>query len=182
MADSLQGKLLIASPTLLDPNFARTVVAIANHDDDGALGVVLNRPSETEVADAVPDLADLVDGGDVVHVGGPVQPAAIVVLAEFETPDDAAFLVTESVGLVSDRTSIERLGDVTARRRVYAGYAGWGPGQLEAELEREDWILEPARPADVFTEEPEELWGAVLERKGGRYRLVARMPLDPSVN
>jgi putative transcriptional regulator len=182
MADSLQGKLLIAAPTLLDPNFARTVVAIANHDDDGALGVVLNRPSETEVAEAVPDLAELVDDGDVVHVGGPVQPGAIVVLAEFEAPDDAAFLVTGSVGLVSDRTDIERLPDVTVRRRVYAGYAGWGPGQLEAELERDDWILEPARPNDVFSEDPQELWGSVLERKGGRYRLVARMPVDPSVN
>lgn len=182
MADSLQGKLLIASPALLDPNFARTVVAIANHDGDGALGVVLNRPSDTEVAEAVPDLADIVADGEVVHVGGPVQPGAIVVLAEFEDPSDAAFLVAGSVGLVSDRTGIERLGDVTARRRVYAGYAGWGPGQLEAELEREDWILEPARPEDVFTAEPDELWGTVLERKGGHYRLVARMPPDPSVN
>jgi putative transcriptional regulator len=182
MAEKLQGQLLIAAPTLVDPNFARAVVAIANHDDDGALGVVLNRPSETEVAEAVPDLAELVDDGEVVHVGGPVQPAAIVVLAEFEAPDDAAFLVTGAVGLVSDRTGIERLPEVTARRRVFAGYAGWGPGQLEAELEREDWILEPARPADVFTEDPDDLWGSVLERKGGRYRLVARMPLDPSVN
>jgi putative transcriptional regulator len=182
MAETLQGQLLIAAPTLVDPNFARAVVAIANHDDDGALGVVLNRPSETEVAEAVPDLAELVDDGEVVHVGGPVQPAAIVVLAEFEAPDDAAFLVTGAVGLVSDRTGIERLPEVTARRRVFAGYAGWGPGQLEAELEREDWILEPARPGDVFTEDPDDLWGSVLERKGGRYRLVARMPLDPSVN
>jgi putative transcriptional regulator len=182
MAESLQGQLLIAAPTLVDPNFARTVVAIANHDDDGALGIVLNRPSETEVAEAVPDLAELVDDGEVVHVGGPVQPGAIVVLAQFEAPGEAAFIVTESVGLVADRTEIERLPDVTARRRVFAGYAGWGPGQLEAELEREDWILEPARPADVFTEDAGELWGSVLERKGGQYRLVARMPLDPSVN
>jgi putative transcriptional regulator len=182
MADSLQGKLLIAAPTLADPNFARTVVAIANHDDDGALGVVLNRPSDTEVAEAVPDLSELVDDGEVVHVGGPVQPAAIVVLAEFEEPGDAAFLVTDSVGLVSDRTGIERLAEVTARRRIFAGYAGWGPGQLEAELEREDWIVEPARPADVFSDDPLTLWGSVLERKGGQYALVARMPLDPSVN
>jgi putative transcriptional regulator len=158
------------------------VVAIANHDDEGALGVVLNRPSETEVAEAVPELADIVETDEVVYVGGPVQPGAIVVLAEFEAPDEAAFLVTGAVGLVSDRTSIERLPDVTVRRRVFAGYAGWGPGQLETEVEREDWILEPARPADVFSEDADELWGVVLERKGGQYALVARMPVDPSVN
>jgi putative transcriptional regulator len=182
MAPTLSGQLLIASPSLTDPNFARTVVAIANHDEDGALGVVLNRPSDTEVGEAVPDLAELVENGEVVHVGGPVQPASIVVLAEFEDPSDAAYLVTGRVGLVSDRTGIEHLGEVTERRRVYAGYAGWGPGQLEAELERDDWILEDATVEDVFAEDPLELWQQVLDRKGGQFRLLARMPLDPSVN
>jgi putative transcriptional regulator len=179
---SLQGQLLVASPTLVDPNFARTVVAIANHDADGALGVVLNRPSETEVAEAVPDLAGLVEPGEVVLVGGPVQSEAIVVLAEFADPADAGLVVVGGVGLVSDRTELERLDELSSRRRVFAGYAGWGPGQLEAELEREDWILEPATVEDVFSDEPEELWGRVLDRKGGRFRLVARMPLDPSMN
>jgi putative transcriptional regulator len=182
MAPSLTGQLLIASPTLLDPNFARTVIAIANHDEDGALGIVLNRPSETTVGEAVPDLLEVVDAADVVHVGGPVQPASIVVLARFHEPAEAAFLITDDVGLVSDSTGLERLATVTAERRVYAGYAGWGPGQLEAELEREDWILERARAADVFHEDPLELWGQVLERKGGQFRLLARMPVDPSLN
>jgi putative transcriptional regulator len=180
--DSLQGKLLVASPALSDPNFARTVVAIANHDSDGALGVVLNRPSDTEIADAVPELDGVIDTDDVVYVGGPVQPASIVVLAEFDDPEEAAFLVVDAIGLVSDRTGLERLGDATAQRRIYAGYAGWGPGQLEAEIEREDWIVEPALPEDVFASRPQELWGDVLERKGGQFRLLARMPVDPSVN
>jgi putative transcriptional regulator len=180
--DSLQGQLLVASPTLIDPNFARAVVAIANHDEDGALGVILNRPSDTEVAEAVPELDGVVDAEEVVFVGGPVQPASIVVLAEFDDPDEAAFLVVGGIGLVSDRTGLERLETVTARRRVYAGYAGWGPGQLEAELEREDWIVEPALPEDVFADEPIDLWGSVLDRKGGQFRLLARMPTDPSVN
>jgi putative transcriptional regulator len=179
---TLQGHLLVASPALGDPNFARTVVAIANHDEDGALGIVLNRPSDTEVAEAVPELEDVVDSDEVVYVGGPVQPASIVVLAEFQNPAEAAYLVTGAIGLVSDRTGLERLGDATARRRIYAGYAGWGPGQLEAEIEREDWIVEPARPEDVFAPDAPDLWGRVLDRKGGQFRLLARMPVDPTVN
>lgn len=178
----LEGQLLIASPAMSDPNFARTVVAIANHDEDGALGIVLNRPSDTEVVDAVPELEGVIDPDEVVFVGGPVQPASIVVLAEFEDPAEAAYLVVGAIGLVSDSTGLERLGSATARRRVYAGYTGWGPGQLEAELEREDWIVEPALTGDVFDEDPAELWGRVLQRKGGQFRLLARMPLDPSVN
>jgi putative transcriptional regulator len=178
----LHGQLLVASPAMADPNFARSVIAIANHDEDGALGIILNRPSETEVVEAVPELEGVVDDDEVVFVGGPVQPASIVVLAEFEDPAEAAFLVVGGIGLVSDRTGLERLGVATARRRVFAGYAGWGPGQLEQELEREDWILEAVQPQDVFDEEPGALWGRVLARKGGQFRLLARMPLDPSVN
>ena len=103
-------------------------------------------------------------------------------LAEFEDPAEAAFLVVEGIGLVSDRTGLDRLGTATARRRIYAGYTGWGPGQLESELEREDWIVEPALPEDVFDDDPLDLWGRVLERKGGQFRLLARMPVDPTVN
>jgi putative transcriptional regulator len=180
--DSLQGQLLIASPTMSDPTFARTVVAIANHDADGALGIVLNRPSDTEVAEAVPELEGVVETDEVVFVGGPVQPASIVVLAEFEDPGEAAFLVVEGIGLVSDATGLDRLDTATARRRIYAGYTGWGPGQLESEVEREDWIVEPALPQDVFDDEPLDLWTRVLERKGGQFRLLARMPIDPTVN
>jgi putative transcriptional regulator len=179
--ESLRGQLLIAGPTLLDPNFARTIVLVGEHNDDGALGVVLNRASDTAVGDAVPDLADLVDEGAVVHVGGPVQSSAVLVLAEFVHPEDASQPVVDDVGFLA--VDGDEPGNAAIlRARVFAGYAGWGPGQLESERARDDWIIAPATAEDVFDTEPETLWSRVLDRKGGQYRLVARMPLDPSVN
>jgi putative transcriptional regulator len=179
--DSFQGHLLIASPSLLDPNFRRTVVLLTEHGDEGAAGLVLNRPSPAPVAELVPQLEPLVDDGEQVYVGGPVQPNAVLVLGEFVDPDDAAVPLFGSLGFPA-LDDPDEIVPVTTRRRVFAGYAGWGAGQLEDELEREDWILEPALPDDAFTEAPEELWADVLRRKGGVYELVARMPEDPSVN
>jgi putative transcriptional regulator len=180
--DSLRAQLLVASPQLLDPNFARTVVLITEHGDDGAMGIVLNRPATTTVTDATPELEDLVGPGDDVFVGGPVQPSSVIVLAEWEAPDDAAVPIFEGIGFVGAESDPDELARTVSRARVFAGFAGWGPGQLEAELERDDWILEPAVPEDVFAPAPEQLWSDVLERKGGEYALVARMPLDPSLN
>jgi putative transcriptional regulator len=179
--DSFQGHLLIASPSLLDPNFKRTVVLVTEHGEEGAAGLVLNRPSEAPVAELVPQLEPLVDDGEQIYVGGPVQPNAVLVLGEFVDPDDAAVPLFGSLGFPA-LDDPDEIVPVTTRRRVFAGYAGWGAGQLEDELEREDWILEPALPDDAFTEMPEELWRDVLRRKGGVYELVARMPEDPSVN
>lgn len=146
------------------------------------MGVVLNRPSTVAVAEAVPPLAALVEGGELVHVGGPVQPRAILVLGEFDDPDDAAAPVVGPVGFLPGE--IEDAGDVSglARARVFAGYAGWGPGQLEAELEESSWIVEPALPEDVFAPDAGRLWSTVLRRKGGHYTVLALMPPDPSVN
>ena len=180
--ETLRGQLLVAAPSLEDPNFARTVVIVGEHNEDGALGVVLNRPSDTEVAEAVPDLADLVEDGEIVHVGGPVQTSAVLVLAEFAEPEQAQQLVVGDVGFLAVDEEEDRVATALERARVFAGYAGWGPGQLEAELAREDWIVEPAVGEDIFCDDPDTLWSRVLERKGGQYRLLARMPLDPSVN
>ena len=180
--ETLRGQLLVAAPSLEDPNFARTVVIVGEHNEDGALGVVLNRPSDTEVAEAVPDLADLVEDGEIVHVGGPVQTSAVLVLAEFAEPEQAQQLVVGDVGFLAVDEEDDRVATALERARVFAGYAGWGPGQLEAELAREDWIVEPAVGEDIFCDDPDTLWSRVLERKGGQYRLLARMPLDPSVN
>src|SRR5207253_8200261 len=130
---SLRGQLLIASPALLDPNFARTVVLVVEHNDEGAMGIVLNRPSTAAVAEAVPPLEDLVGEDEAVFVGGPVEPAAVVVLAEFEDTDAAAAIVFGDLGFLRADADPSVL-DVAARRfRVFAGYSGWGAGQLEAE-------------------------------------------------
>ena len=179
---SLRGQLVVASPSLIDPNFRRTVVLIAEHGDEGAMGVVLNRPSEATVAEAVSGLASVVEEGDVVRVGGPVQPGAVLVLAEFDDPSAAADLVVGDVGFVRANLELDELEQAARRARVFAGYAGWSPGQLEQELAGEDWILEPARPDDVFAPVERDLWADVLRRKGGQFRLVATMPLDPSLN
>jgi putative transcriptional regulator len=182
MAQSLVGQLLLASPSLLDPNFARTVVLIGVHSEEGAMGVVLNRPSTVTVGDAVPQLQQALGALETVYVGGPVQASSIVFLAEFLDPSPAGLLVLGRIGFPAPDASIEELAEVTARRRVFAGHAGWGAGQLDAEIDNGDWIAHPAEPRDVFSEEPEDLWSSVLTRKGGSYALIARMPLDPSVN
>jgi putative transcriptional regulator len=166
---------------LLDPNFRRTVVLVTEHTEDGAAGLVLNRPTESEVAEIVPALESLVDDGEPVFMGGPVQPNGVLVLGEFLDPDDAAVPLFGALGFPSLEEPDEVV-PLTTRRRIFAGYAGWGSGQLEDELAREDWILEEAQPDDAFTEAPQELWADVLRRKGGIYELVARMPEDPSVN
>jgi putative transcriptional regulator len=179
--DSLKGHLLVATPRLVDPNFWRTVVLVGEHSEEGALGVVLNRASETPVQEAVPELAELAEDVGPVHVGGPVQTSAIVVVADFAEPERAAALVLDSVGFLPSETDPLELGELR-RARVFVGYAGWGPGQLDDELAEGSWIVEPALPDDVFTDEPDGLWSAVLRRKGGPYRLLATMPPDPSLN
>jgi putative transcriptional regulator len=179
--DRLQGHLLIAGASLLDPNFRRAVVLIGHHDDDGAVGVVLNRPSEVEVADAAPPLARLVEQGARLFIGGPVESSAAVVLADLEHPERANVIAFGSIGFLPEETGPDELGEIR-RARVFAGYAGWGPGQLEGELGEGSWIVEPAQPADVFTEDPDGLWGTVLRRKGPRFALLASMPFDPSMN
>ena len=178
--DSLRGQLLVASPSLLDPNFRRTVVLVTEHSDGGAAGLVLNRPSEAAVEDVVPQLDWLAQPDTPVYLGGPVEQNAVLVLAEFEDPGESPVPVFGNLGFVAldDTTGTAPVG----RKRVFAGYAGWAGGQLESELGREDWILEEARPDDVFRDDAESLWASVLRRKGGVYALVARMPEDPSVN
>ena len=171
----MRGHLLIAAPSLFD-YFRRTVVLVLEHTSDGAMGVVLGRSSETRVADAVPVLADLPGADELVQLGGPVSPESVVALGDFGRPEEAGTQVVGSLGTLDPDGTNESL----RRLRVYAGYAGWGPGQLDGELEEGAWIVHDADPDDPFR--AGDLWADALARKGGRYRLMATMPADPSLN
>lgn len=175
MSESLRGKLLIAAPSLFD-FFRRTVVLVIEHTEEGAIGVVLNRPSETTVDEAVPALAELAASDEPVRVGGPVSPEAVVALGEFADASEAGTTVLDGVGTVDPDAPHDSL----VRLRVYAGYAGWSAGQLDGEVEEGAWILAPAEPEDPFSDG--DLWSEALRRKGGGYRLLATMPADPALN
>ncbi|MDQ5832785.1 MAG: YqgE/AlgH family protein [Actinomycetota bacterium] len=175
MADSLRGQLLIAAPALHD-YFRRTVVLVIEHTTDGAMGVVLNRESETLVADAVPQLAELATEEELVRIGGPVSPQSVVALGEFADPAEAGTPVVGSLGTIdpdAENSSLRRI-------RVFAGYTGWAPGQLDDELEQEAWVVTPAQAGDAFADG--DIWSEALRRKGGNYRLLSTMPADPSLN
>lgn len=175
MADSVRGQLLIAAPALHD-YFRRTVVLVIEHTTDGAMGVVLNRESETLVADAVPQLAELAAEEEIVRIGGPVSPQSVVALGEFADPAEAGTPVVGSVGTIdpdAENSSLRRI-------RVFAGYTGWAPAQLDDELEQEAWLVTPAQADDAFADG--DIWSEALRRKGGNYRLLSTMPADPSLN
>lgn len=174
MAESVAGKLLVASPEIGD-FFRRSVVLVLEHNQEGAFGITLNQPSGTPLADTIPDVAEWLGGAHVVHLGGPVSPNALTCIGEFEDPERAQRLIVDSVGMVD----LERPVDLE-RFRVFAGYAGWSPGQLDAELEQEAWIPTDPTADDPFYEG--DLWSEVLRRLGGEYELLARLPDDPSVN
>ena len=178
--ESFRGMLLVSSPALHDPNFRRTVVLMTHHDEEGAMGLVLTRPSEALVSEVVPVMAELAGPEDVVHVGGPVQPGTVVVLAELEGEHESFEPVVGAVGFLPLGVEPEELP--VARVRVFAGYSGWGPGQLEGEMAESSWIVVPAEPDDAFAPDPDELWRTVVQRKGGRFTLMESMPFDPELN
>lgn len=175
MTSSLRGSLLIAAPSLFD-YFRRSVVLVLEHTSDGAMGVVLGRPSETAVVDAVPALAALPGSDDSVFVGGPVAPSAVVALGEFRDPGEAGTQVVGALGTLDP----DRPSPSLQRVRVFAGYAGWAAGQLDKELEEGAWIVGEAAVEDPWGEG--DIWSAALRRLGGSYSLLATMPGDPTLN
>ena len=174
--------LLVAHPGFRDIDYRQTVLLAAPAPNGGHVGVILNRPSEVTVGEAVPRLEQTVGELEPLYLGGPVRTSSIVFLAEFVDPAAAGLLVLGRIGFPAPDARLEELTDATARTRVFAGFAGWGEGQLDAEVDNGDWIAQAALPEDVFTDVPAELWSRVLTRKGGSYALIARMPADPSVN
>ncbi len=179
--NSLKGQLLVSTAALQDPSFRHTVVLVGEHNAEGALGVVLNRPLNLTVGEAIPPLGTLVGAEATLFQGGPVQPESPVLLAEFSHPELSDLPVFGAVGFLVGEVSTEVKPGIR-RARIFAGYAGWGPGQLEAELEEGSWIVDPAKEDDVFTESPELLWSRVLRRKGPDYENMARVPFDPRMN
>lgn len=171
----MRGQLLIATPSLFD-FFRRSVVLVLEHTAEGAMGLVLNRSSETRVSEAVPELAGLAPEDDLVRVGGPVAPRSVVGLGDFEDPEEAGMQVIGSLGTLDPEATNASL----RRVRIYAGHAGWGPGQLDGELEQGAWIVEGVDAEDPFR--AGDLWSEVLRRKGAKYSLLATMPADPSLN
>jgi len=180
----LRGRLLVAATTLGDPNFNRTVVLVCNHDDDGALGVILNRVTEAAVADFLPAWAEYVSLPDRVFVGGPVQRETAVAVADLPLPPDgdAWVPIVGTVGLVDLTLDPAALPARPAGLRVFSGYAGWSSGQLEMEIEDGDWFVVPAVTGDPFTVEHAVLWRSVLRRQSLPLRLYADFPPDPRLN
>lgn len=185
---SLTGRLLVASPELGDPNFARTVVLLVDHDESGALGVVLNRPSTTDVSEILPDWHLYATPPQVVFQGGPVGRDSALALAarvdgKGEEGEPLGFRhVHSGIGLVDLDAPAEVVAGELTSMRVFAGYAGWGPGQLEDEIDGGSWFVVPADPFDLADDEPERLWERVLRRQPPRLAMVATFPDDPSLN
>ena len=179
----LRGRLLVATPPLVDPNFDRSVVLLLEHGDDGALGIVLNRPSDTPLATVLPEWHEHATAPGVVFSGGPVAPEAVIALARGGTDaTDGWMPVLGEVGTVDVGRDPADLGAHLEALRIFVGYASWSPGQLEIELEQEAWFVAAADSGDPFSLHPDQLWREVLRRQRGRVAMFANYPDDPEAN
>jgi putative transcriptional regulator len=181
-----KGRLLVASPPLEDPNFDRTVIYVLEHHLDGALGVVINRPTEEDLGEPLERWEELQLPPHGVFAGGPVEPDALIALALAKTPIiEATDELSPVAGLVASAdltTDPAFVTGIVRGVRVFRGYAGWGPGQLEGEIAAGAWLVLDAEPDDVFAEQPDDLWRTVLRRQGGRVAWLASAPDDLSAN
>jgi putative transcriptional regulator len=185
---STAGRLLVASPALGDPNFERTVVLMLEHTDDGAVGLVLNRPSALELSGALPEWDGYAASPPVVFVGGPVSQGSVIALArargdaQGESEAWTPIARLDGLGVIDLGKDPYEHGVAVEEVRVFTGYAGWGGGQLESELGEGAWFVVDAVAEDVLATNPESLWPAVLRRQGGALARLALYPPDPSVN
>lgn len=179
------GRLLIATPLLGDPHFARSIVYLLEHDDDGSVGVIVNRPSRTPVAHVLPAWQDVVCGPSVVFGGGPVQPDGALCLGRLAPDVDA---VTDTRRVIDGVCTVDLDGDLdaitagTSRLRVFAGHAGWTAGQLGEEIEQGAWWVVPGGSEDLFSDDPRPLWSRVLRRQPPPLSLLSTYPPDPLLN
>ncbi|MBV9410710.1 MAG: YqgE/AlgH family protein [Acidimicrobiia bacterium] len=184
LGTSVKGRLLVATPALGDGIFDRSVVLIIEHDDtEGAFGVVLNRPSTTDVEGALPEWARLAASPPVVFVGGPVSPEAAICLARVSQADAEGWVpVVGAIGALDLSQDVDLLAAAVDEVRLFAGYAGWTRGQLEDEIEAGAWFVVDALEGDVLNDDPDSLWQRVLRRQRGRLAMFAAYPEDPTTN
>jgi putative transcriptional regulator len=185
MAEVRAGMLLVASPELVDPNFADTVVLLLDADESGAMGVVLNRPSPVPVVSVLSGWEDLVAEPEVLFRGGPVSPEGALAVALVS--DQGAAVpglrpLTDRLALVDLDASADDVDEAVDGMRIFAGYAGWGAGQLEVEIDGGDWYVVPALPLDAFRADPTDLRRDVMRRQPGELAWHANRPLDPELN
>ncbi|MDQ1468036.1 MAG: putative transcriptional regulator [Actinomycetota bacterium] len=179
----LRGRLLIATPPLVDPNFDRSVVLLLEHGEDGALGIILNRPSDTALATVLPEWHEHATAPGVVFSGGPVAPEAVIALARGGSDGTEGWVsVLGEVGTVDIGRDPAEIGSQLDALRVFVGYSGWSPGQLEFELEQEAWFVVATESGDPFSPHPDQLWRDVLRRQRGRVAMFANYPEDPETN
>lgn len=181
---SLTGRLLVAAPALHDPNFDRTVILVLEHGEEGALGVVLNRPTTTDLYAALPRWERFAADPSVVFEGGPVAPNAAICLgrAPGSSEPDGWSPLFAGLGTVDLDRDPEDLPEPVRDIRLFVGYAGWGPGQLEGEVAAGAWYVLDALPTDAVSDAPDDLWRTVLRRQRGRLAMVANFPADPVMN
>lgn len=179
------GRLLVAHPKMGDPTFARTVVLMLDHDEAGSLGIVINRPTDADLVEPLTRWRLLTLEPRSVFWGGPVQPEGVLAVARRrdgeELPAGAA-AVTDALCLIDLHAEPDDAVGIIEGMRIFGGYAGWGPGQLTAEMAGGDWLVVPSEPADAFSDKPDDLWRSVLRRQGPPYAMWANQPIDPSLN
>lgn len=184
MRGGLAGKLLVASPTLMAPEFFRTVIAVLDHSDEGALGVIINRPGDAPLLDVVPPVAEIASAPAVLFSGGPVEPNVAIALGvtDGEATSEAWRSVIGPLVTVDLDYDPAMLAASLRELRVFAGYAGWAGGQLEGEIDDGSWFVVDRLPGDAFVDFPDHLWSAVLRRQAWPLCAVANFPVDPTMN
>lgn len=181
-----KGRLLLATPPLTDPNFDRSVVYVLEHHEDGAIGLIVNRPTDEALAEPLDRWIDLQSAPSSIFAGGPVDTNAMIAMATTKEPlSEPTDLLTPISGIVAS-TDLSADPAIVAAHvdtvRIFRGYAGWGAGQLELEIEEGAWLVLDAEVNDVFSDRPDDLWHDVLRRQPGRLRWLALAPDDLSLN